>query len=203
MTLDIFYGELTALVGPSGSGKSTLLAIAGGLDEPTSGEVWLAGHELTSASAEERILIRRKAAGYVFQEYSLVRTLTVLENVTLPLELDGTPWRRARPRAEAVLERFGVGVLADRFPEGLSGGEQQRVALARATVGEQPVLLADEPTGALDSHNGHIVLDHLRSLADADRACVVATHNPDIARAADRVVTLRDGHLIDDGRQTC
>lgn len=202
VNLDIHHGELTTLVGPSGSGKTTLLTILGGLDEPTTGEVWLAGQELTAVSTEQRILIRRRAAGYLFQEYNLIRTLTVLENVTLPLELDGMGWRRARPRAEKALERFGVGSLANRFPEVLSGGEQQRVALARATVGDQYVLLADEPTGALDSHNGQIVLDYLRSLAETGRACVVATHNPEIARAADRVVTLHDGRVEHDTRRT-
>ena len=202
VNLDIHHGELTTLVGPSGSGKTTLLAISGGLDEPTTGEVWLAGQELTAVSPEQRILIRRRAVGYVFQEYNLIRTLTVLENVTLPLELDGMGLRRARPRAETALERFGVGSLADRFPEVLSGGEQQRVALARATVGNQSALLADEPTGALDSHNGQIVLEYLRSLADAGRTCMVATHNPEIAQAADRVITLRDGRVEDDTRRT-
>lgn len=201
VTIDIHYAQLTALIGPSGSGKSSLLTIAGGLDDPTAGEVWLSGHELTRASSEERIRIRRTAVGYVFQEYNLVRTLTVRENVTLPLELGGTSWRNARPRADAALRRFGIADLSDRFPEMLSGGEQQRVALARATVGEQRVLLADEPTGALDTRNGDLVLDHLRSLASAGCACVVATHNPEIAAAADRVVTLRDGRVVDDQRR--
>lgn len=202
VTVEIYYGQLTALIGPSGSGKSSLLTIAGGLDDPTTGEVWLSGHELTAASPEERILIRRAAAGYVFQEYNLVRMLTVRENVTLPLELGGASWRNARSKADVALERFGIAQLSDRFPEMLSGGEQQRVALARATVGEQRVLLADEPTGALDSRNGEAVLGHLRSLADAGCACVVATHNPEIAMAADRVVTLRDGRVVDDARRT-
>ncbi len=196
--IDFSPGTFTAVVGPSGSGKSTLLHLLGGLDRPTEGRVEIGGTTLEGLSDDEVAGVRARHVGFVFQDYSLVRTLTAIENVTLPMELAGTTFVAARPSAQRQLERFGLASRFDHFPDELSGGEQQRVALARATVAGQPVLLADEPTGALDTENGAEVLRHLREQADAGTCCVVATHNPDVAAAADRVVVMRDGLIVQD-----
>jgi putative ABC transport system ATP-binding protein len=196
--LAFYPGTFTAIVGPSGSGKTTLLQLLGGLDRPTHGSVEVAGTTLSGLSHDEVAAVRARHIGFVFQDYSLIRTLTAIENVTLPLELAGSTFARARPAAQRQLHRFGLADRCDHFPEALSGGEQQRVALARASVADQSVLLADEPTGALDTENGVLVLAHFRRQADAGTYCVVATHNPDVAAAADRVVTMRDGRVVQD-----
>ncbi|SDX67559.1 putative ABC transport system ATP-binding protein [Modestobacter sp. DSM 44400] len=167
--LTVCAGELVAVMGPSGSGKSTLLHIAGGLDTPTAGSVEVEGRDLAELSAAGSAAARRRSAGYVFQDLNLLPTLTAAENVALPRELDGVRARQARREARQALEEVGVDELADRFPDELSGGQQQRVAIARALVGPRRLLLADEPTGALDSTTGEEVLRVLRARCEARR----------------------------------
>ena len=189
-------GDLVAVMGPSGSGKSTLLTIAGSLEEPTSGEVRILGASLTTLSRDARARLRRRTIGYVFQDFNLLPGLTVAENVALPLELDGVPTRRARPAALAVVERVGLGDRGDRFPDQLSGGERQRVAIARAVIGERRLLLADEPSGALDSANGEAVMTMIRDACARGMAAVVVTHDAHLATWADRTLHLRDGRMV-------
>jgi putative ABC transport system ATP-binding protein len=197
VSLDVAPGELVAVMGPSGSGKSTLLNLAGALDRPTSGEVEIDGVALAGLGPEELARLRRRRVGVVFQDYNLIPALTAAENIALPLELDGQPVLVARQEARATLKDLGLGGLADRFPDQLSGGQQQRVAIARALVGERRVVLADEPTGALDSVTGEEVLAVLRSRCDAGAAGLLVTHEPRHAAWADRVVYLRDGVVVD------
>ncbi|MFE3990690.1 ABC transporter ATP-binding protein [Streptomyces goshikiensis] len=196
--LSVYPGELVAVMGPSGSGKSTLLTLAGGLDIPSSGRVLVEGTDITTASRKELAALRRRSIGYVFQDYNLIPALTAAENVALPRELDGISARKARVSALAALEEMGLGHLADRFPDEMSGGQQQRVAIARALVGDRRLVLADEPTGALDSETGESVLALLRSRCDAGAAGVLVTHEPRFAAWADRVVFLRDGSVVDE-----
>ncbi|MFD3537890.1 ABC transporter ATP-binding protein [Streptomyces sp. NPDC058662] len=196
--LSVFPGELVAVMGPSGSGKSTLLTLAGGLDTPTGGRVVVEGTDITAASRKELAALRRRSIGYVFQDYNLIPALTAAENVALPRELDGVSARKARVSALAALEEMGLGELADRFPDEMSGGQQQRVAIARALVGDRRLVLADEPTGALDSETGESVLALLRSRCDAGAAGILVTHEPRFAAWADRVVFLRDGSVVDE-----
>ena len=191
-------GELVAVMGPSGSGKSTLLTLAGGLDAPTSGTVAVDGVDLASLGHRGRARMRRTAIGYVFQDFNLIPALTAAENVGLPLELDGVRARAARAAARRALEELGLAELADRFPHHMSGGQQQRVAIARAVVGDRCLILADEPTGALDSETGEEVLRLLRSRCDAGAAGVLVTHEARHAAWADRVVFLRDGVVVDE-----
>lgn len=195
--LSVRGGELVAVMGPSGSGKSTLLTIAGTLEEPTSGSVVITGHEPAGLSRDSRARLRRQAIGYVFQDFNLLAGLTAVENVALPLELDGTPVKAARAAAMGVLAKLDLADRATRDPDELSGGERQRVAIARAVVGQRRLLLADEPTGALDSLSGETVMRLLRRAADDGVACVVVTHDARMASWADRVVFLRDGRLAD------
>jgi putative ABC transport system ATP-binding protein len=190
-------GELVAIMGPSGSGKSTLLTIAGSLEQPTSGQVLVEDVELSSISRSEQAKMRRRSIGYVFQDFNLLPGLTAAENVTLPLELDGAGAKAARAIGLEALEELGVADRAARFPDELSGGERQRVAIARAIVGERRLLLADEPTGALDSVNGEAVMRLLRAATRRGVAGVVVTHEAHLASWADRVVFLRDGHVVD------
>ncbi|ROQ96923.1 putative ABC transport system ATP-binding protein [Streptomyces sp. 2132.2] len=196
--LSVYPGELVAVMGPSGSGKSTLLTLAGGLDTPTSGHVVVEGTDITTASRGQLAALRRRSIGYVFQDYNLIPALTAAENVALPRELDGISARKARVSALAALEEMGLGRLADRFPDEMSGGQQQRVAIARALVGDRRLVLADEPTGALDSETGESVLALLRSRCDAGAAGILVTHEPRFAAWADRVVFLRDGSVVDE-----
>ncbi|MEU4160768.1 ABC transporter ATP-binding protein [Actinoplanes sp. NPDC026670] len=195
--LSVRGGELVAVMGPSGSGKSTLLTIAGTLEEPTSGNVVITGHDPAGLSRDARARLRRQAIGYVFQDFNLLAGLTAVENVALPLELDGTPVKAARAAAMDVLTKLDLADRATRDPDELSGGERQRVAIARAVVGQRRLLLADEPTGALDSLSGETVMRLLRRAADDGVACVVVTHDARMASWADRVVFLRDGRLAD------
>ncbi|MFI1466985.1 ABC transporter ATP-binding protein [Streptomyces wuyuanensis] len=195
--LDVFPGELVAVMGPSGSGKSTLLTIAGGLDTPTSGQVIVENTDITTADRKTLAALRRRSIGYVFQDYNLIPALTAAENIALPRELDGHSARKARSEAVAALEEMGLGHLADRFPDEMSGGQQQRVAIARALVGDRRLVLADEPTGALDSETGESVLALLRTRCDAGAAGILVTHEPRFAAWADRVVFLRDGSVVD------
>ncbi|MFF3288683.1 ABC transporter ATP-binding protein [Streptomyces sp. NPDC003023] len=197
INLDVFPGELVAVMGPSGSGKSTLLTIAGGLDAPTSGQVIVENTDITTADRKTLAALRRRSIGYVFQDYNLIPALTAAENVSLPRELDGISARKARVEAVAALEEMELGHLADRFPDEMSGGQQQRVAIARALVGDRRLVLADEPTGALDSETGESVLALLRSRCDAGAAGILVTHEPRFAAWADRVVFLRDGAVVD------
>lgn len=198
VTLDVAAGELVAVMGPSGSGKSTLLGLAGGLDRPTAGTVAVEGTDLGSLPGPALAALRRRAVGYVFQDYNLLPALTAGENVSLPLELDGRGGRDARSAALAALDLVGAVELADRFPDDLSGGQQQRVAIARGLVGDRRLVLADEPTGALDSATGDAVLRLLRQRCDGDGAAVVlVTHEARYAGWADRVVFLRDGRVVD------
>ena len=198
--LQVAAGELVAVMGPSGSGKSTLLTLAGGLDTATSGEVLVEGVPLSGLDRAGLAQLRRRSVGYVFQELNLLPALTAAENVALPLELDGTRARDARSSALRVLDELGMSALAGRFPDDLSGGEQQRVAIARALVGERRLVLADEPTGALDSVTGESVLELLRARCHAGAACVLVTHEARLAGWADRVVFLRDGTVVDEAR---
>ena len=194
-------GELVAVMGPSGSGKSTLLTIAGSLEEPSSGEVSVGGAPLSRLSRSELAALRRRAIGYVFQDFNLLAGLTAAENVSLPLELDGTTAKAARVAALAALDRLGLTEHADRFPDELSGGERQRIAIARAVVGDRHLLLADEPSGALDSVNGESVMRLVRETCQGGVAGVVVTHDAQLASWADRVIFLRDGRIVDQTAQ--
>ena len=198
VTLLVEPGQLVAVMGPSGSGKSTMLALAGGLDVATSGRVSIDGQDLGALSWDQRAELRLNTVGYVFQDLNLLPGLTALENVAFPLELAGAGQRDAAERSLEWLARLGIGHLGDRFPDDLSGGEQQRVAIARALVGGRKVLLADEPTGALDSVNGEQVMALLRSACEGGVAGVVVTHDAHLAAWAHRVVFLRDGRLVDE-----
>jgi putative ABC transport system ATP-binding protein len=195
--LTVDAGELVAVMGPSGSGKSTLLTIAGSLEEPTSGEVLVGGVELSEMSRNERARLRRRSIGYVFQDFNLLAGLTAVENVALPLELDGVTAKKAHVAGMAALEELGLSDRASRFPDELSGGERQRVAIARAVVGNRHLLLADEPSGALDSVNGEAVMRLVRASCQRGVAGVVVTHDAQLAAWADRVVFLRDGRVVD------
>jgi putative ABC transport system ATP-binding protein len=197
VSLEIHPGELVAVMGPSGSGKSTLLNIAGGLDQPTSGTVSIGGDTLTDLGPRDLARLRRRRMGFVFQDYNLIPSLTAAENVGLPLELDGTRAGQARRQARHTLDLMGLMDLSDRYPDQMSGGQQQRVAIARALVGSRRFVLADEPTGALDSHTGEDVLRVLRERCDEGVAGLLVTHEARHAAWADRVVFLRDGVVVD------
>jgi putative ABC transport system ATP-binding protein len=195
--LSVERGELVAVMGPSGSGKSTLLTIAGSLEQASSGRVLVDGVDLATVSYADRATMRRRSIGYVFQDFNLLPGLTVAENAALPLELDGIRAKAARAMALTALDELDVAERADRYPDELSGGERQRVAIARAIVGERGLLLADEPTGALDSVNGESVMRLLRAATKRGVAGVVVTHEAQLASWADRVVFLRDGRVVD------
>jgi putative ABC transport system ATP-binding protein len=195
--LSVEVGELVAIMGPSGSGKSTLLTIAGTLEEATSGEVRIDGADLTTMNRQDKARLRRRSIGYVFQDFNLLAGLTVAENVAMPLELDGMATKRARLQALGALEELGLEDRAGAYPDDLSGGERQRVAIARAVVGDRRLVLADEPTGALDSVNGEAVMRQLRDTSRLKAAVVMVTHDAQLASWADRVVFLRDGCVVD------
>ncbi|GIG91400.1 ABC transporter ATP-binding protein [Plantactinospora endophytica] len=198
VSIEVAAGDWVAVTGPSGCGKSTLLHLLGGLDRPDRGEVWLAGQRLDTRSESERALLRRRHLGFVFQFLNLVPTMTVAGNVELPLVLQGIGRRDARRRALETLDELGVADTADAAPAELSGGQQQRVALARAVVHRPDVLLADEPTGALDSAAAETVLDLLRRRHEDGQSIVLVTHDHRVAAAADRVVTMLDGQIADE-----
>jgi putative ABC transport system ATP-binding protein len=196
--LSVERGSLVAIMGPSGSGKSTLLTIAGSLEEPTTGEVSIDGVRLSGMSRNDKARLRRRSVGYVFQDFNLLAGLTAVENVSLPLELDGTSMKKARTKGLAALEGLGLGDRAENYPDQLSGGERQRVAIARAVVGDRSLLLADEPSGALDSVNGEAVMRMILAACHGGVAAVVVTHDAKLASWADRVVFLRDGRAVDE-----
>lgn len=196
--LELARGEFVAIMGPSGAGKSTLLGLAGALDHPDGGAVFLDGQKLSRLRGDGLAALRRRKVGYVFQDLNLVEGLTALENTRLPLELDGLARRAADPIALAALERVGLAEFAHRFPEELSGGERQRVAIARAFVGPRELLLADEPTGALDSLAGETVMRHLRMACDDGKSALLVTHDARHAAWADRVLHLVDGCFAHD-----
>jgi len=199
LSAGIRRGETVALLGRSGSGKSTLLNLIGGIDTPTAGEVLLDGTSLSALSEQGRTLFRRRHVGLVFQSFNLIPTLTVMENLLLPLELNGATGRPARAAAQDLLGRVGLADRAGTYPDRLSGGEQQRVAVARAVVHEPLLLLADEPTGSLDAETGARVLELLVGLARTGRrTMVVVTHSDAVARTADRVLAIRDGRLVEE-----
>ena len=197
ISLSVDAGAMVAVMGPSGSGKSTLLTIAGSLEDPTSGEVAVAGQDLARISRNGKARLRRRMIGFVFQDFNLLPGLTAAENVALPLELDGVPARKARASALRALESLGLADRASAFPDQLSGGQRQRVAIARAVVGDRQLVLADEPSGALDTANGEAVMRLIRAACQRGMAAVVTTHDAQLASWADRVVFLRDGRVTD------
>jgi putative ABC transport system ATP-binding protein len=197
ISLSVAAGELVAVMGPSGSGKSTLLTIAGTLEEPTSGQVLVGGAAVSKMSRADKARLRRRTIGYVFQDFNLLPGLTAVENVCLPLELDGLTARKARAVGLQALDELELTEQAERFPDELSGGERQRVAIARAVVGDRRLLLADEPSGALDSVNGETVMRMLVTACHRGVATVVVTHDAQLASWADRVVFIRDGRIVD------
>lgn len=197
LTIDV--GEFVALMGPSGSGKSTLMSIIGGIEPPTTGQVILDGVDIATLNDDERTLLRRRKIGFVFQAFNLIPTLSALENVALPMELDGVPRKEANARALKALERVEMEHRQHHIPSKLSGGEQQRVAIARALAIEPVILLADEPTGNLDSRQSGRVTQLLRGLAaDSNQTIVMVTHDAQVARAAFRLVKFRDGNIETD-----
>jgi putative ABC transport system ATP-binding protein len=197
VNLRVEAGSMVAVMGPSGSGKSTLLTIAGTLEEPTSGAVLIGGADTARMSRGATARLRRQTIGFVFQDFNLLPGLTAAENGSLPLELDGMSARRAHLAGLAALEDLGLADHAQRFPDQLSGGERQRVAIARAVVGERSLLLADEPSGALDTTNGEAVMRLIHTYCKRGTAAIVVTHDAQLASWADRVVFLRDGRLVD------
>jgi len=191
-------GAMVAVMGPSGSGKSTLLTIVGTLEEPSSGEVLVAGELTRNMTRSARARLRRRVVGYVFQDFNLLPGLTAAENVSLPLELDGVSGRKARVAALKALDGLGLSDRASHYPDQMSGGERQRVAIARAMIGDRRLLLADEPSGALDSVNGEAVMRLVHDACrNAGMTAVVVTHDAQLASWADRVVFLRDGRVVD------
>jgi putative ABC transport system ATP-binding protein len=197
-SLAAVQGEMVAVMGPSGSGKSTLLTIAGTLEEPTTGEVFIAGQPVKHMPKARKAQLRRRTVGYIFQDFNLLPGLTAAENVSLPLELDGTSARRARVAALTALDGLGLGDRAGHFPDQLSGGERQRVAIARAMAGERRIVLADEPSGALDSANSEAIMRLLHGACkEAGMTAIVVTHDAQLASWADRVIFIRDGRITD------
>ena len=197
VSLDVGPGMMVAVMGPSGSGKSTLLTIAGSLEEPTSGQVLVAGQDLAAMSRNDKARLRRQSIGYVFQDFNLLPGLTAAENVALPLELDGVGARKAGEAGLRALDALGLAERASSYPDQLSGGERQRGAIARAVVGDRHLLLADEPSGALDSANSEAVMRMIHTACKQGVAAVVVTHDAQLAAWADRVVFIRDGRVVD------
>jgi putative ABC transport system ATP-binding protein len=198
ISLFIKKGEFLSIMGPSGSGKSTLLNLIGGLDQPSTGQIFIDNRPLHGISDNELTLIRRKRIGFIFQFFNLLPVLTAIENVSLPLLLDGAPLSEIKPKAVALLEQVGLGGRAEHRPEQLSGGEMQRVAIARALITNPAVLLADEPTGNLDSHTSEEIFMLLKSLHEQGQTIVMVTHDPKAAAYGSRIITLKDGALSED-----
>jgi putative ABC transport system ATP-binding protein len=199
VTLAVDPGEFVAIMGPSGCGKSTLLHLAGALEQPSAGRVLVNGRDLAEMNPSEQAELRRNDVGYVFQSLNLIPALTALENVMLPLELDGTSSKQARQLAREALDEVGLRHHLDRYPDDFSGGQRQRIAIARAVIGRRRLLLADEPTGSLDTVNGDQVVELLATLArERGVAVVMVTHDPRFASWSDRVVFIRDGRIVDE-----
>ena len=202
VSMDLEPGELTLLVGPSGSGKTTLLSIVGCILRPTSGSLRVLGHEVTRLNERDLPAIRRERIGFVFQAFNLFPTLTALQNVALALDIKGMSGRAARDRAASLLDQVGLAEKLGSYPADLSGGQKQRVAIARALAGDPLVILADEPTAALDSQSGRLVMDLLRRLArDRNRAIAIVTHDNRMLGYADRTVRMEDGRIVSDQRR--
>ena len=193
-------GELVAVMGPSGCGKSTLLNLLGGLDRPTAGEVFLGGKRIDNLSEGQRAVIRRRQVGIVFQAYNLIGNLTVADNIELPALIAGLSSKEARTRRQALSEELAIADKSNAVPAKLSGGEQQRVAIARALINRPDVLLADEPTGNLDTKNARDVIDLLRRYNEDGQTIVLITHDPRVASAANRIIRMRDGWIVDETR---
>jgi putative ABC transport system ATP-binding protein len=203
VTLDLRAGELALLVGPSGSGKTTLLSILGCILRPTSGSLWVMGDDVTRLDERRLPAIRRDRIGFIFQAFNLFPTLTALQNVALALDLRGITGRTARDRAAVLLDQVGLSAKRDAYPADLSGGQKQRVAIARALTGDPPIILADEPTAALDSQSGRTVMDLLKRLArERGRAVAIVTHDNRMFGYADRLVKMEDGRVVSDERPT-
>jgi len=198
VSLKIEKGEFLSIMGPSGSGKSTLLNLIGGLDQPTAGEIFIDGRPLHGITDDELTLIRRRRVGFIFQFFNLLPVLTAIENVSLPLLLEGTPFAKIKPKALRLLEQVGLGSRIEHRPEQLSGGEMQRVAIARALITEPAVLLADEPTGNLDSHTSEEIFMLLANLNAGGQTIVMVTHDSRAAACGTRIITLKDGALSED-----
>jgi putative ABC transport system ATP-binding protein len=198
VSLDVSSGELVAIMGASGSGKSTLLAALGGLDLVDEGEVFIEGRSLVELKAKEASRLRRQSLGFIFQDLNLVSSLTIGENVALPLELDGIKQRELKHLVAKALDEMGIASISKRYPDQVSGGQRQRAAVARSFIGERKILLADEPTGALDSRSSEEVIRQIRSKVDQGLAGVIVTHDAKIAGWADRILTMRDGVIVDE-----
>ncbi len=202
ISLGIARGEMVSIIGPSGSGKSTLLNLIGGLDRPSAGEIDIDGRRLSGLSDDERTLVRRDKIGFIFQFFNLLPSLSALENVSLPLHLRGWSRRRSRARSRELLDLVQLGARVDHLPDELSGGERQRVAIARSLANSPPILLADEPTGNLDTHTGADILALIRDLhARLGTTVLLVTHDLTVARACPRTITLTDGHIVGDERR--
>ncbi|GIK27150.1 MAG: ABC transporter ATP-binding protein [Anaerolineae bacterium] len=202
VSLEVPEGQFIAIMGPSGSGKSTLLYALGGLDRPSSGAIEIAGYRLDSMSSEELAHFRRDTCGFVFQAFHLVPTLTALQNAALPGVFSRIPTEVREDRAARLLDALGMGERLDHRPNQLSGGQQQRVAIARALFNDPPLIMADEPTGALDSKMGRTVMTMLRKLCDRfNKTLLIVTHDPSVASYADRIVMLHDGKIVEDRLQ--
>lgn len=197
VSLDVSSGELVAIMGASGSGKSTLLAALGGLDLVDEGEVFIEGRSLGELKPKEATRLRRQSLGFIFQDLNLVSSLTIEENVALPLELDGIKQRELKHLVAKALDEMGIASISKRYPDQVSGGQRQRAAVARCFIGERKILLADEPTGALDSRSSEEVIRQIRSKVDQGLAGVIVTHDAKIAGWADRILTMRDGVIVD------
>ena len=203
VTLDLHAGELALLVGPSGSGKTTLLSILGCILRPTSGSLRVLGDEVTRLAERDLPAIRRERIGFIFQAFNLFPTLTALQNVALALDLQGVSGRAARDKAAMLLDQVGLTAKLAAYPADLSGGQKQRVAIARALAGDPPIILADEPTAALDSQSGRTVMDLLQRLAhERGRAVAIVTHDNRMQAYGDRVVRMEDGRIVSDERQS-
>ena len=203
VTLSLYPGEFTLLMGPSGSGKTTLVSMLGCILSPTSGSIVIAGQETTGMKPDKLARLRREQIGFIFQSYNLFPTLTALENVALALDIRGVPWSEAKRRAAAALQSVSLEHRYNSYPKRMSGGEQQRVAVARAIVGRPSLVLADEPTAALDSENGHAVMELLAEITHKEQRAVLAvTHDPRTLRYADRILKIEDGRIVDDDRSS-